>query len=297
MKKYYYCLYGQLTESEIELPEALEIPFTEETSVLITLGLPPSWVLDSCKKKEYDYLSEDIMWFYLPGLVLYYVEKGKQITVWKESNKLSDLFLRSYLLGSAFSLLLMQKNILPIHGSALAYGDFAYLISGASGSGKSTTTLELMEQGFDFVSDDICPLDLSNSQISLYPGPPWQKVCRDVMERSEHTYYYIDENRDKFARKLSSGYRVNPLRPKAMFILTPCQTNFASIEELQGINKLHALTHNLYRGEKYHRFGISPKRMQLFLDAAKHLNIYILKRPYGVNSVKQLATIIKQHLN
>lgn len=293
---YYYELYGQRVKSQLQLAEAFELPPFEEFDVLIDFGTPPDWV-KKLSQTQCDYLTEDIMWFYLKDMLLFYVEHGNHIRITVEDHSLSELTISSYLTGSAFALLMMQKKLVPVHGSALSLNDKACILSGPSGSGKSTTALELMKQGYLFMADDIAAIAFDEEHVPLlYPGPPWQKVCGDLLTDSEKKleYHFIDENRNKYARRLKDGYQSKPLRPTALFIILKEECPQVSITELNGIDKLHALTHNLYRGDIYHRFGISPERMQLFLNLAKELHIYHIYRPNGKDTLQQITSLIHQ---
>lgn len=292
---HYYVLYGQIVQSELLLPEANELTYIpNEYDVIIQYALPPSDVFEKAKQGQRDDLSEQVMWFYLPGLVLYYVEHGKRILIWRESESISDLALRSYLLGSAFALLLMQRSIIPVHGSALSYQNHGIIISGPSGSGKSTTALSLRDYGYAFLSDDISALKLQDESVYILPGPPWQKVCHDVVTVAENPdeYYYIDEQRDKYARKLTSGYIDHPIVLQCIFIIIPDNNTTTKITKLEGIDKLHWLTHNIYRGEVFQRVGITPERLQLFLDITTKIDIYRITRPINIDSRTDIIQLI-----
>ena len=51
------------------------------------------------------------------------------------------------------------------HGSLVQVNDTGVLIGGASGVGKSETTLELIERGHSFISDDQVCLSLDNGRL------------------------------------------------------------------------------------------------------------------------------------
>ncbi|MBQ8822002.1 MAG: hypothetical protein IJZ82_05125 [Lachnospiraceae bacterium] len=298
---YYYKLYGLTVSSELPLQEANELCETfspQDIDVTIRLTPPPASVLESAHGGQVDYLTEEVMWFYLKDMVLFYTEKGNLIHVWIEDPTLPAKSITAYLLGSAFSLILMQRGILPIHGSSLRCNDSAFIISGGSGSGKSTTTFNMMNMGYDFLSDDISAVSYQDGQAFLHPGPPWQKLCRNIVEADAHPekYIYIDEHRGKYARKLDNDYSCNTYRLLHMFIITVGTTSAPSLRKLEGIEKLHFLTNNLYRGEIYHRFGLSPQRKQLFLDIISHINMYVITRPALGDSTTAVARLINETL-
>jgi len=55
---------------------------------------------------------------------------------------------------------------LILHATTVAFGDSAVLVTGASGSGKSSLALQLMAIGAGLVADDQTVLTLSGTQIT-----------------------------------------------------------------------------------------------------------------------------------
>ena len=51
--------------------------------------------------------------------------------------------------------ILMQRKILPLHGSAIAIDGKAYAIVGDSGAGKSTLASAFLKRGYQLLSDDV----------------------------------------------------------------------------------------------------------------------------------------------
>jgi hypothetical protein len=60
--------------------------------------------------------------------------------------------------------------VVALHGGAVAYGGRAWVVIGASGAGKSSTTRALLERGAKIVSDDMVLLDAVRG-LAL-PGAP-----------------------------------------------------------------------------------------------------------------------------
>jgi hypothetical protein len=65
---------------------------------------------------------------------------------------------------------LIQKNYQLVHASAISNGTTALLFAGASGSGKSTTALRALNDGYSLLGDDHCAISLSAEPraFSLY---------------------------------------------------------------------------------------------------------------------------------
>jgi hypothetical protein len=56
-----------------------------------------------------------------------------------------------------------------LHAAALAHNGIGYLISGDGGCGKTTSALNLVRSGFDYVSDDSLLLDHRDGVVRAYP--------------------------------------------------------------------------------------------------------------------------------
>lgn len=75
-------------------------------------------------------------------------------------------YLRWYLLEAlAQSLLMHHHQLLPIHASCVVQDGAAVLIAGASGQGKSTLALSCVQQGLQFLSDDVVFLDCASDPL------------------------------------------------------------------------------------------------------------------------------------
>jgi len=70
---------------------------------------------------------------------------------------------------------LQRKDLFFVHGAALVRDGKAILISAPSGSGKSTTTWALLHHGFDYLSDELAPIELDGLNIQPFPHALNQK--------------------------------------------------------------------------------------------------------------------------
>ena len=298
MNKHYYHTYGLTVSSEISFFEMEELPEQARVDADIVVGMPPEWVINEYKEGSFSSIRETVMWFRLYDELLIYVENGNHAIVWPINPKISESQLHTFTLSGVFTFLLFQRGYLCVHGSALAYKNRAFIVSGPSGSGKSTTALELLKlNDILFLSDDICPLKKVGSQHLLFPGPPWQKVCNDVMEREPgFDYSYLEESGGKYGRHLFEKYVTTPLPICAMFIITKADCPNVRIEELNGQQKLKAFTQNLFRGELLNILGVTPQRMIQMLEIINGFSIYRIYRPLQGDTLKNVTDIIKEHL-
>jgi hypothetical protein len=198
------------------------------------------------------------------------------------------------------SFAVIQKNYIPLHGGSVEWEGKGIIISGVSGSGKSTVAMELLHQGFRFVADDMSVLDLVDGKAQVLPGFPQQKLCRNVAEKSGlnlEKLIYIDEDRDKFARNLEDGYVTEPLPVACMIELRVLEdAKRVVIEEVSGASKFSQLIRNVYRGEIYQRLNNKPERFQTFVKATACIPMYRITRPKHGDFVHDIIQCIRESI-
>lgn len=85
------------------------------------------------------------------------------------------------------SLYLHLKEYLFLHAGALAKNNKAVLLPGPSGSGKSTLTLGLLNYGYQYLTDEVVVIDLSDLRVLPFQRPiyiyGWQSVVSSEVEK------------------------------------------------------------------------------------------------------------------
>ncbi|MCC7452356.1 MAG: hypothetical protein IT324_33450 [Anaerolineae bacterium] len=73
-----------------------------------------------------------------------------------------------------------RPDRLWFHAGAAAHGDWAVLLPGLPGRGKSTLVGNLCMFGWRYLSDEIAPLDYTAGTVMAYPQMPWMR--KDIGE-------------------------------------------------------------------------------------------------------------------
>ncbi len=90
---------------------------------------------------------------------------------------------------STIVFLMHSKGFFHLHAAALEKDDHGCLIVGKSGSGKSTDTIHLVEEGWKYLSDDIILLQYTDkTQISVHAIPTAFKFNQDLMNHHSKDY-------------------------------------------------------------------------------------------------------------
>ena len=169
---YSYNVYGLNVQSEIEFPELLSSNCKEYkyTDVNISYGRLSKEIAEEIEMGKLCSLNKETMWFYINDVAKYYIHSGNIIIV-EPFNNADNHDVKAFLLGSAFGMLLIQKNIVAIHGGTIVVDGQAIIITGEQGAGKSTLTSALREKGYFFMADDVSVIGKrKDTKHIIYPG-------------------------------------------------------------------------------------------------------------------------------
>jgi hypothetical protein len=79
--------------------------------------------------------------------------------------------------------MLKYSGLYFIHAAALCNSDISFMVSGESGSGKTTTSLSLVANGFRYVSDDTLFIRNLNEGVEVFPLYKSFNIDQDVARR------------------------------------------------------------------------------------------------------------------
>jgi hypothetical protein len=130
---------------------------SSESGVLPAVNIP----FNENEETSY-YLSDDLkMAITSNGSICLLLNQVENIAVfWVADEKLLPGFERAAPLRVVLHWWYASMGAQLIHAAAVAKDDKAVLITGKSGSGKSTTSLYCLQAGFDFLGDDYCLLNV-----------------------------------------------------------------------------------------------------------------------------------------
>ena len=216
------------------------------------------------------------------------VYDGKRIT-YALTGKGNPEWLQTYILGYGMSMLALQRDMLPIHCSVVADEKGAVLIAGESGAGKSTATTAFLKAGYTLMADDMAWAD----GTMVYPAFPYQKLCRDVVEREGYDLdelIYIDEQKDKFLARYRGGFSTEARPMKGFILLHLTPEEQVTVRELTGFDRFHVYVGNLFlrrlmtKEQKY-----APHIGKIGLDMASKVPILCIGRPAGKDTAEEVV--------
>lgn len=211
----------------------------------------------------------------------YRVQDGTRVSI-KPMEDTDDESVRLFLHGSALGALLHQKGVLPLHGSSFKYHDKVVMVCGNSGLGKSSVTEAFCQNGAQFISDDISPLEISEKGIVILPLKTRNKLWDDALRKLKIESKGLEKIRPEFD-KFYTPPRM-PIEGEQLldhiFILKKHNKPEFKINELEGLAKYNILRKQIYR--KVYLKGMPAterKYFQQLLLLANKVRVTVIVRP------------------
>ena len=294
--KYYYKVYGLTVESEVTCEELVvwDKAENEVSDVIIEFGTPTEDVQQQLELGEVCRYESQLMWFKVPRIATYCIIQGKRILIDKELDA-TLLDVKQFLLGSCLGMIMLQRDMIAIHGGTIAMNGKGLIITGNRGAGKSTLTSALRLKGYPLVADDVSAM----KSLMVQPAYPQQKVCEDMMNYlGYHSTNYKHINLDQKTKYLiptKDQFSYNPVPLKGIIELVSDEMiDHIEVEELKGSEKLMTIYNNIYRIEMKRCAGINPTFFKQCVQLTSEIPVYRMKRPTGKWTVDHQIKWIEQ---
>jgi energy-coupling factor transporter ATP-binding protein EcfA2 len=208
--------------------------------------------------------------------------------------------IRLYLLGTCMGVLLMQRGILPLHGSAVVIDEKVYAIVGESGAGKSTLAAAFVRAQYPLMTDDVIAVSLSkdSAAATVYPSYPQQKLWEESIEQLgllSQDYSSIYQRVNKYAVPIPSQFYRDPLPLAGVIELIKTSEPEPSIKAYNRLEGLHVLNVHTYRNSLLHLLNLQQWQFQSITRLASQLPVYQLRRPVdgfsAFNLVDQIVSL------
>jgi hypothetical protein len=292
-----YYSFGLRIESYIPLPE---LPRTDEhadlsigTVTVMNNDLSSYWH-DCAPSNEYFAIKDDQVFIRVPDTAIFCIFNGDSIIVSPYEGSDEDK-LRLYILGTCMGIILLQKKILPLHGSAIAINGKAYAVLGVSGAGKSTLASILLEQGYQLLSDDLIPVTFNQDHIPIVmPSYPQQKMWQETIDHlgmSSSNFQPLFDRETKFAVPVASRFCSHPLPLAGVFELVKTESN-ANVEPIEGLVRFHTLLRHTFRSFLIERLALMEWHFNTLAKFVKQVDMYQLQRPSSGFSAHELANYL-----
>lgn len=301
-KKEVYQAFGMNIVSEIPLPELSQAGEQEQEQVpdivVRRVDLSEWWREVSIPQRRF-VVNENQVTFHIENTAIFCIQEGERILVSPIEGSDEDK-LRLYILGTCMAALLMQRKVLPLHGSALAIDGRAYAFVGDRGAGKSTLASALLSRDCQLLSDDVIAVSLSKEQTPLVmPSYPQQKLWQESLNQfgvDPAQYRPLFERETKYAVPVTSQFSSEPLPLAGVFELVKTENDQIQIHPMQGLERLHTLYRHTFRNFLIPRLGLMEWHFRNCAAFVNQITVSQLRRPTSRFTAHHLASLILNHI-
>lgn len=292
-----YKAFGLKILSEIPLPELPLVSRKADTpDVFIEIAdLTKLWRELPAQQGKF-FIKENMVMFQISNTATFCIKEGKSIIVSPMLGADEDQ-IRLFILGTCMGALLMQRRVLPLHGSAIAIDGKAYAIIGKRGAGKSTLTSAFLSRGYQFLSDDVIAVDYSpdGACIMVTPSYPQQKLWKESLDQfglETSQYRSIFQRENKYVVPVPSKYFTEPLPLAGIFELVKTENGNIEIDVIRGLERLRTIRSHTFRNVLIDHLGLAEWHFNISIHLANQADLFQLRRPVIGFTANELASLI-----
>lgn len=244
---YHYQAYGFNFSSELKIDEM--IPGGDGKDIKIKTGITPKTIENPVYTGKLVIISNNQALITVKDIAKFFISEGKLIVIEKiETASFEEVKL--YLLGIILGIIMHQRNELILHANVLNINDYAVLLAGNSGAGKSTFTALMLEKGLYLVSDDIALIRFDDKNNPwVYPGFPRIKLHIDSIKSlniDKNKIVQLHQKIEKYNVPVTDKFYNKSLSVKKLFIIEPGKDKQFSISDIEGFNKFQYIKDYIY---------------------------------------------------
>ena len=295
-----YYVYGLNIKSEIEIEEFVKLDeVNNEDIVHVLYSKMDDEIKEEISRGKSIGLSENRIWFHVKNIATYCVTNGNKIEVELEDNTDMQL-MKIYVTCSCLGFIMLQRNMVAIHGGVIEIDNKAVIFTGDRGAGKSTLTTALREKGYKFISDDVAGIKIKKVPYVM-PGFPYQKLCESAMNKfgydKKASTSFMSDKEIKYIVPALDEFVYEERELVGIVKLTVGDVEKVTIEELRGSEKLNNIIENIYRGEYIKHLGkMDPIYFKQCVDIAKNIRFFKITRPANKFTVDEQIELIEREL-
>jgi hypothetical protein len=290
--RYIYKVCGIVFESDIYYPQLFQSD--EKPEVKIAYGEVPEH-LDE-KNIEFHFIEANPKQYLikLEKIGKYLIENGSTITIQKYDQGSSE-DLERFVLTNILGAISYMRNFIPMHGGVVIKDNQTFLISGASGKGKSTLLASLLNKGYTLVSDDISNVKVEDGIPYVYPGFQYLLLWKDTMKLCgiENKNYdkLLSENEKYFYPIPENQFKNERVKLDNMIILFEKEED----EDIQitGLKKIETLKINTFKPWMIQAFDKNKFLFGELIKMGNHISLFKFDCNHKKPIDKSITRLIK----
>lgn len=206
-----------------------------------------------------------------------------------------DMDLRAVLFGSVLGAFVHMRGLLPLHASAVRFGDGVIAFIGVSGAGKSTLAAFLAERGHLTLSDDVCVIDGDRAGAMVRPTLSRLKLWGASMDALGKPR--LEAHRDTLRWEkyhLRQEPAVAPLPLRAIVALEKAPADDTCLREIAGAAAVTSVLENVFRPEFGRCLGFTPGVFRRSAAVAAAVPIFRLSRPWDLDRIDPVVDLLEE---
>lgn len=292
-----YIVGGIVLKTEIDFPELVKCN-SNNIDVVVKYGEVPIELDDSKKVKVlFSSNNNDEVMFKMPDVARFLIKGTSEITICLEDEKRkSDA--EKYILTFVLGVLSFKKEFFPLHGGGIVHKGEAYLFSGKSGAGKSTTMAGLQQRGFASVGDDIANLFIKDGKVYVHPCFPRFKLWEEsleILDNKNEGEYRLRTDMDKYLVPMSN-FHSEAIPVKRIYLLQENNEGKTSFDLVKGKDKLMKLKANSYKPWMVKAFGLEQKHFGLLMQISPKIEFVEFNRTKDKDRLGDMFTTLITHI-
>jgi hypothetical protein len=296
---HFYCISGLSVASEIDLPGLNPAPVDRTPpDVTIRRGpVPQQLPAASALGPTWQIAGQQFL-MHIPGIARILLSAGSEIVVAPETES-SAADVPIFLLGTAFGILLHQREQIVLHASAVRVNGKAILFCGASGAGKSTLAAALAQRGYPLITDDLCAITMTDAGVPMVHSDGRQlKLWAQAIEKLD-----LKQNRGGRVRASLEKFYVEPsevftepLALGAVYALREARPpHEPGIERPNVVDAALILRRNAYRPKLVNRMGQKINYFHAATTVANKAGIFSLTRALDFAAMPEVVSGLEGH--
>jgi hypothetical protein len=205
----------------------------------------------------------------------------------------------TFILGTAFGILMHQREQIVLHASAVRVNDKAILFCGPSGAGKSTLAAALSRRGYRLITDDFCTVTVTDAGTPVvHPDGRQLKLWAQAIEKLD-----LEESRGERVRNRLEKFYVDPgeahveaLPLGAVYALREARPPLVpGIERPNMADAALLLRRNAYRPRLVARLNQKVLYFHAAATIANNAGIFHLTRKLDFAAMPEVVSSLERH--
>ncbi len=228
------------------------------------------------------------------NILKFKIRCGSEIIV--DANNVDLISLQIFTLSEALGMILWQRGIFLLHGSAVFKNKESTVICGVSGAGKSTTALAFNRENYSVLTDDLVAIQKINNEFYVIPAFDQLKIWADGLEGFDITKDDLDrssEGTNKYLIKSAqNSSKTGPVPLKNILFLKK-SSKTQSLIKLEAKEVLSKLTAYFPLPTALLKKDGLIKHFIFSSGLAKSIQAYDFYRPKDISSLIQFVRTFK----